>query len=106
MMIIVTMIMMMPLLMMSRGIFNEIMRIAEDCRETVTIILAGYGSDIEQKLFAYNIGMHQTCAALQPTCRVITFVFDISWMPMLNFSTSHRDARSFSHHEIRRFHGG
>ena len=43
--------------MMSRGIFNEIMRIAEDCRETVTIILAGYGSDIEQKLFAYNIGM-------------------------------------------------
>jgi hypothetical protein len=66
MMIIVTMMMMMPLLMMSRGIFNEIMRIAEECRETVTIILAGYGSDIEQKLFAYNIGRYQTCAALQP----------------------------------------
>jgi hypothetical protein len=49
-----------------RGIFNEIIRIAEDCRETVTIILAGYGSDIEQKLFAYNIGRYQTCAALQP----------------------------------------
>jgi hypothetical protein len=39
-----------------RGIYNEIMRIAEDCRETVTVILAGYRSEIEQKLFAYNIG--------------------------------------------------
>ena len=77
-----TMMMMMPLLMMmmtmSRGIFNEIMRIAEDCRETVTIILAGYGSDIEQKLFAYNIGRYQTCAALQPTCVAIAPVLEIS----------------------------
>ncbi len=70
--------MMMMMTMMSRGIFNEIMRIAEDCRETVTIILAGYGSDIEQKLFAFNIGMYQTCAALQPACDDIAPVLEIS----------------------------
>jgi hypothetical protein len=46
-----------------RGIYNEIMRIAEDCRETVTVILAGYGSEIEQKLFAYNIGTNFTAFA-------------------------------------------
>jgi hypothetical protein len=45
-----------------RAIFNDILRIAEDCRETVTIILAGYRSDIEQKLMAYNPG--NKCASI------------------------------------------
>ena len=40
-----------------RGIFNEIMRISEDHRDTVTIILSGYRNDIEQKLFGYNPGL-------------------------------------------------
>ena len=39
-----------------RSIFNEIMRISEDHRDTVTVILSGYRNDIEQKLFNYNPG--------------------------------------------------
>ena len=38
-------------------IFNEIMAAAEDHRDCVTIILAGYQEDIHQKLYRYNIGM-------------------------------------------------
>ena len=46
-----------------RAIFNDILRIAEDCRETVTIILAGRRSDIEKKLIAYNPGNKCTAVA-------------------------------------------
>jgi len=38
-------------------ILNEIMAAAEDHRDKISIILAGYRQDVEQKLFAYNIGM-------------------------------------------------
>jgi hypothetical protein len=40
-----------------RAIFNEIMSVAEEFRNTVTIILTGYKDDIEQKLIAFNAGM-------------------------------------------------
>ncbi|MBT5215985.1 AAA family ATPase, partial [Candidatus Woesearchaeota archaeon] len=40
-----------------QAILAEIMSVAEDYRDTVTIILAGYKEDIEQKLFGYNIGL-------------------------------------------------
>ena len=40
-----------------RAIMAELMAIAEDHRDTVTIIIAGYKEDIESKLYAYNIGM-------------------------------------------------
>ena len=40
-----------------RAIMAEIMSAAEDHRDTVTIILAGYKTDIENKLYAYNSGM-------------------------------------------------
>ena len=40
-----------------RAIVNEIMSVAEEFRDTVTIILAGYKSDIESKLLAFNPGM-------------------------------------------------
>ena len=40
-----------------RAIINEIMSVAEEFRDTVTIILAGYKDDIEKKLLAFNSGM-------------------------------------------------
>ena len=40
-----------------RAIMAELMRAAEDHRGTVSIILAGYKDDIENKLFAFNPGM-------------------------------------------------
>jgi len=40
-----------------KAIMAEIMNAAEDHREKVTIILAGYKDDIENKLYAYNTGM-------------------------------------------------
>ena len=40
-----------------RAILAEIMSVAEDHRETVTIILAGYKDDIERKLYAFNAGL-------------------------------------------------
>ena len=40
-----------------RAIFNAIMDAAEDSRKDLTIVLAGYKDDIEQKLYAFNIGM-------------------------------------------------
>ena len=39
------------------AIFNHIMDAAEDHREDLTIILAGYKDDIEQELYAFNVGM-------------------------------------------------
>ena len=40
-----------------RSILAEIMSVAEDHRDKVTIILAGYRDDIETKLFGFNVGM-------------------------------------------------
>lgn len=40
-------------------IFNEIMAAAEDHRDKVTIILAGYREDVERKLYAYNVGLRR-----------------------------------------------
>jgi Holliday junction resolvasome RuvABC ATP-dependent DNA helicase subunit len=40
-----------------RHIMADIMKVAEDCRDKVSIILAGYKDDIENKLYAYNSGM-------------------------------------------------
>jgi hypothetical protein len=40
-----------------RAILAELMSVAEDQRDSVTIILSGYKDDIEQKLFRYNVGM-------------------------------------------------
>ena len=40
-----------------KAIMAEIMSAAEDHRDKVTIILAGYKDDIEQKLYAFNSGM-------------------------------------------------
>jgi AAA+ superfamily predicted ATPase len=40
-----------------RAILAEIMSVAEDHRDTVTIILAGYKDDIENKLYAFNAGL-------------------------------------------------
>lgn len=40
-----------------RAILNEIMSVAEEFRDSVTIILAGYKDDIKQKLVAFNAGM-------------------------------------------------
>jgi hypothetical protein len=40
-----------------RAIFNTIMAIAEDHRDVLTIILAGYQKDIEQNLYAFDVGM-------------------------------------------------
>ena len=37
-------------------ILAEIMRIAEDYRDTVSVILAGYKDDIDNKIFSFNIG--------------------------------------------------
>lgn len=39
------------------AIMSEIMSAAEDHRDKVTIILAGYRDDVENKLYAYNPGM-------------------------------------------------
>jgi hypothetical protein len=44
-----------------RSIFNEVMRISEDHRDTVTVILSGYRNEIEQKLFSYNPGSFFSC---------------------------------------------
>ncbi len=43
-------------------ILAEIMRIAEDYRDTVSVILAGYKDDIDNKIFSFNIG-EALCAA-------------------------------------------
>ena len=40
-----------------RAIMAELMVIAEDQRDKVTIIIAGYKEDIESKIYAHNIGM-------------------------------------------------
>jgi Cdc6-like AAA superfamily ATPase len=40
-----------------RAIVNEIMSVAEEFRDSVTIILAGYKDDIESKLINFNPGM-------------------------------------------------
>jgi hypothetical protein len=40
-----------------KAIMSELMSAAEDAREQVTIILAGYPDDIEEKLFGFNPGM-------------------------------------------------
>ena len=40
-----------------REIFNRIMDSAEDDREHLTIILAGYKLDIERDLYGFNVGM-------------------------------------------------
>lgn len=40
-----------------RAIVNELMSAAEDHRDKVTIILAGYKDDIEKKLYAFNDGI-------------------------------------------------
>ena len=40
-----------------RDIVEEILRASEENREDLTIILAGYKDDIEQKLFSYNTGL-------------------------------------------------
>ena len=40
-----------------RAILAEIMSVAEEFRDSVTIIIAGYKEDIEKKLFAFNPGM-------------------------------------------------
>lgn len=40
-----------------KAIMAEIMSAAEDHRDKVTIIIAGYKDDIENKLYAYNSGM-------------------------------------------------
>ena len=40
-----------------RAIFNSIMQAAEEHRDRVTVILAGYKSDIENRLYSYNPGM-------------------------------------------------
>ena len=37
-------------------ILAEIMRLAEDYRDTVSVILAGYKDDIDNKIFSFNIG--------------------------------------------------
>ena len=40
-----------------RAILAEIMSVAEEFRDSVTIIIAGYKEDIEKKLFSFNPGM-------------------------------------------------
>jgi hypothetical protein len=40
-----------------RAILADIMNAAEAHRDKVTIILAGYKDDIEQKLLAFNVGL-------------------------------------------------
>ena len=40
-----------------KAIFNYIMDAAEDARSVLTIILAGYKNDVEQKLYAFNVGL-------------------------------------------------
>lgn len=40
-----------------KAIFNYIMDAAEDSRSVLTIILAGYKNDVEQKLYAFNVGL-------------------------------------------------
>ena len=40
-----------------RGIVNAILGAAEDHRDELTIILAGYQKDIEQNLYAFDVGM-------------------------------------------------
>ncbi len=40
-----------------RAILAEIMSVAEEYRDKVTIILAGYQDDIEQQLLAFNPGL-------------------------------------------------
>ena len=42
---------------LQRATAAEIMNAAEDHRDKLTIILAGYKRDIEDKLFAFNSGM-------------------------------------------------
>lgn len=89
-----------------RAIYNEIMRIAEDCRETVTVILAGYRTDIEQKLFAYNPGKkwaQQSGCCLCVVAGILQpFLQAASCSPLLLHivSISRRHARPLSCHEI------
>lgn len=40
-----------------KTILADIMSAAEEFRDTVTIILAGYKDDIDKELFAFNVGM-------------------------------------------------
>eukprot|EP01032_Pedospumella_encystans_P018301 gene18301-20839_t len=47
-----------------RHIMADIMKVAEDCRDRVSIILAGYKDDIENKLYAYNSGMRDRFRAI------------------------------------------
>jgi Cdc6-like AAA superfamily ATPase len=48
-----------------RAILAEIMSVAEDHRDTVTIILAGYKDDIERKLYAFNVGLPSRFQSVQ-----------------------------------------
>lgn len=47
-----------------RHIMADIMKVAEDCRDKVSIILAGYKDDIENKLYAFNSGMRDRFRAI------------------------------------------
>jgi hypothetical protein len=82
-----------------RAIFNDILRIAEDYRETVTIILAGRRSDIEQKLIAYN-----TCNKYASVLYFQHISFALPLLPSSPALIFRRHDRPFSCHEIRRFH--
>jgi hypothetical protein len=57
-----------------RAIMAEIMSAAEDSRDILSIILAGYKDEIEQKLYAHNIGM---------ASRFQTIPFDDFTLPQL-----------------------
>ncbi|MCP5493816.1 MAG: AAA family ATPase [Leptospiraceae bacterium] len=46
-------------------ILGEIMSVAEEYRSKVTIILAGYQDDIENKLFSFNIGLASRFETIQ-----------------------------------------
>ena len=78
-----------------RAIFNDILRIAEDCRETVTIILAGRRSDIEQKLIAYN-----TCNKYASVLHFQHISFELPLLPSSPALIFRRHDRPFSCHEI------
>jgi len=64
-----------------KAIMAEIMNAAEDHREKVTIILAGYKDDIENKLYSYNSGMPS---------RFIDIQFDDFTEPQLKEIWEHR----------------
>lgn len=40
-----------------KAIMSDIMKAAEDSRDTVSIIIAGYKDEMENKLYAHNVGM-------------------------------------------------